>query len=486
VASVYLNLEKRFAFVEFKTPQLASAVMGLDGMEIRPGIAVKIKRPHDYSESLAAAFRMSAALGGGGGHDGDYVALDVSRLGIVSNTVPDGPNKIFIGGLHYHLREEQVMELLGAFGKIRAFHLVKNEPGGSSLGGPAAPDDAMNYSKGYCFVEYSDPSVTAVAIAGLNGMDLGGGKSLTARLAGERPAGASAVSGAAGIAGAAMLMTPVAGAAGITAPTAPTLATASVATAAAASGHKVPPPNHTVVTGYDVEELVDAALGRSPMPTTPSYFDPVSGIPLTRVVPALWSAAVVPTATSTLAAHPHSGSGGGPTAGLLLPPLPRASESAPAPPPLLQPSAAEVAAAVMAATAAAGSAPASSSTGPNFAGSSAGLLPSIKADSGPTDFDILPTPVLVLHNMVAPEDLATEEDHQALVEEVRTECAKFGSLKTILIPREGPGRFKVYLQYASVQDAQAARDELHDRQFGDSTVNARYYSESDFMAGKLL
>jgi len=62
------------------------------------------------------------------------------------------------------------MELVSAFGTLRAFHLVKETP--TSL-----------TSKGYCFVEYVDPSNTPIAVTGLNGMDLGGGKAISARIA---------------------------------------------------------------------------------------------------------------------------------------------------------------------------------------------------------------------------------------------------------------------------------------------------------------
>jgi hypothetical protein len=79
---------------------------------------------------------------------------------------------------------------------------------------------------------------------------------------------------------------------------------AAATTPAGAGTHKIPPPTHTVVTGYDVEKLVDAALGRCPMPMAPSHFDVASGIPLTRIVPALWSAAAAAaTTTSTAALH---------------------------------------------------------------------------------------------------------------------------------------------------------------------------------------
>jgi len=52
----------------------------------------------------------------------------VSKLGIVSPSVPDGP-KIFIGGLPHHLTDPHGF---GAYSSIwagfRAFHLVKADP----------------------------------------------------------------------------------------------------------------------------------------------------------------------------------------------------------------------------------------------------------------------------------------------------------------------------------------------------------------------
>lgn len=157
ILSVYINHERRFCFLEFKTVEMTTACMALDGIDINHKGKVKIKRPNDYNATMAPKVAPQ-----------NVPQLDTSKLGIVSGTVQDGPNKVFVGGLHYHLTEAQVMELLQAFGKIKAFHLVKNEP------------DSMT-SKGYCFVEYADPAVTQVAAMGLNGMDLGGGKMLTAR-----------------------------------------------------------------------------------------------------------------------------------------------------------------------------------------------------------------------------------------------------------------------------------------------------------------
>lgn len=74
--------------------------------------------------------------------------------------------QIFVGGLPHTLTDDQVKELLLAFGPLAGFHLVR-EPGSMT-------------SKGYCFVEWADPSVGDVAIEGLHGM-LIGDKALTCR-----------------------------------------------------------------------------------------------------------------------------------------------------------------------------------------------------------------------------------------------------------------------------------------------------------------
>ena len=361
ILSVYINHERRFCFLEFKTVEMTTACMTLDGYTLQ-GQSLKIKRPNDYSEALAPRVHPSALPN-----------LDVSRLGMISGTILDGPNKIFIGGLHYHLTDAQVLELLQAFGPVKAFHLVKADPEGV-------------LSKGYCFVEYVDPNVTHTAIQGLNGMDIGGGKSLTARLAGERSGD-------------------MAGTSHSVVPAAESLASAP----------GQPPPNRTIVHGYDIEALVDAAMGKGTMPTQPVYVDAM-GVPLTRIIPlALQVAKAAAEATSN-------------TTG------PAANGGAPA--------------------------------------------------NGPGR-------VLVLHNMVQSEDLATSEDYAALKQEVQEECAKFGVLKSVVIPRNAEGAVapsavgKIFLQYNTPEEAAKATQELQGRQFGDAVVQVTTLSEDDFETGKL-
>ncbi|CAM9784314.1 unnamed protein product [Chrysoparadoxa australica] len=155
IVSVYLNPERAFAFVELKSVELTSACMALDGILMKDS-QLKIRRPSDYT---AAAVPPDT---------GPPIALNLAALGIVSTTVPDGPNKIFVGGLPYNLSEDQVKELLGTFGQLKAFHLVR--------------DAGSVTSKGYGFCEYMNPEVTAAATEGLNGLALGE-KTLTVRIA---------------------------------------------------------------------------------------------------------------------------------------------------------------------------------------------------------------------------------------------------------------------------------------------------------------
>lgn len=53
VVNVYINYEKKFAFVEMRTVEETSNSMALDGIMFE-GVAVRIRRPNDYNPALAA------------------------------------------------------------------------------------------------------------------------------------------------------------------------------------------------------------------------------------------------------------------------------------------------------------------------------------------------------------------------------------------------------------------------------------------------
>lgn len=60
----------------------------------------------------------------------------------------------------------------------------------------------------------------------------------------------------------------------------------------------------------------------------------------------------------------------------------------------------------------------------------------------------MPTTVLCLLNMLMPEELLDDDDYEEILEDVREECCKYGSVRSIEIPRpvhgvEVPGCGKV-------------------------------------------
>lgn len=136
VTEVSINYDKGFCFIEVLTPELATKAIGFDGM-LFDGNPIRVKRPKDYIPPP----------------EGD-------PAGDGAGMIPEGPNKVFVGGLPIGLNEAQVRELLSEFGELRAFHLVM--------------DHSANVSKGFGFCEWADPSVTDRACEALNGMELQG------------------------------------------------------------------------------------------------------------------------------------------------------------------------------------------------------------------------------------------------------------------------------------------------------------------------
>ncbi|XP_055374002.1 splicing factor U2AF 50 kDa subunit [Condylostylus longicornis] len=151
VLACQINLDKNFAFLEFRSIDETTQAMAFDGINFK-GQSLKIRRPHDYQPMPGMT---------------DSAVLNAPVTGSISAVVPDSPHKIFIGGLPNYLNEEQVKELLLSFGQLRAFNLVK--------------DAATGLSKGYAFAEYVDFNITDQAIAGLNGMQLGDKKLIVQR-----------------------------------------------------------------------------------------------------------------------------------------------------------------------------------------------------------------------------------------------------------------------------------------------------------------
>ncbi|CAA3002773.1 splicing factor U2af large subunit B isoform X2 [Olea europaea subsp. europaea] len=161
VVNVYINHEKKFAFVEMRSVEEASNAMALDGI-IFEGAPVKVRRPSDYNPSLAATL----------GPSQPNPNLNLAAVGLSPGSAGglEGPDRIFVGGLPYYFTEAQIRELLESFGPLRGFDLVKDRETGNS--------------KGYAFCVYQDLSVTDIACAALNGIKMGD-KTLTVRRANQ-------------------------------------------------------------------------------------------------------------------------------------------------------------------------------------------------------------------------------------------------------------------------------------------------------------
>lgn len=121
---------------------------------------MKLRRPKDY-QPIPGVADMPPSAGG---------LMPPPPPGVY-NVVPDGPNKIFIGGIPLALTAENVQDLLATFGPLKHFHLVT--------------DPLTQQPKGFAFCEYEDSSLTDLAIEGLDKMDIGG-KTLTVQRASIR------------------------------------------------------------------------------------------------------------------------------------------------------------------------------------------------------------------------------------------------------------------------------------------------------------
>lgn len=170
VLKVYLNTEKCYAFVELPTIELCTACMSLDGIRFNHptgSTIVRVRRPNDYRPELLTgkqgplprlniqAVQNGVDIFGADTSNDPYNMLPPMTGPFVSGGIP----RIFVGGLPSNLQDDQIVELLGAFGTVKSFHQVR--------------DPMTQQAKGYAFCEYEDVATADMAIQGLNGMPLG-------------------------------------------------------------------------------------------------------------------------------------------------------------------------------------------------------------------------------------------------------------------------------------------------------------------------
>eukprot|EP00879_Flechtneria_rotunda_P013232 GHRR01013817.1.p1 GENE.GHRR01013817.1~~GHRR01013817.1.p1 ORF type:complete len:453 (+),score=205.82 GHRR01013817.1:1432-2790(+) len=388
VIGCYMNPDKRFAFVEFRSVEEASNAMAFDGVTCQ-GEVLRIRRPHDYNPTAAKAL--------GPAEPSPYINL--ALLSVVGGLVDDATApRISVSGLPTTLEEEQVRGIISTFGTLKAFSLLRN-PAGQPTGTALA--------------EFADPGVLTTAIAGLSVMVIGG-QQLRAARAGN--------------------------------------------------------PENTIALQQLIAQQQAALMQRLTKPGTPITASQVAAAPAAGVAAeqtAITAAGgVASDAAAALPSHPLADA-----AAATPPQYPGAST--PALP-------AEVAAATTSAEPGYEEGQVPEGTPAATGGSSAGL-----ARTGS-----VVGRVVRLACMVERDELLDDEEYEDLMEDTRTEVAKYGQLKQVVIPKptaedpatDPPGVGLVFLEYEDTKSAEKARLALSGRMFGEKPVVASIFDQAKFDA----
>merc|ERR1712046_111168 len=68
-----------------------------------------------------------------------------------------------------------------------------------------------------------------------------------------------------------------------------------------------------------------------------------------------------------------------------------------------------------------------------------------------------PTSVIQLQNMVTQDMLQDDEEYNEIVDDIQSECAKSGQVKSIFVPRKGPHALKVFVHFDMIASASSAK-----------------------------
>lgn len=160
IISAWINTSGFYGFVVFKSVDEATGAMThLNGMQIGTSI-LKIGRPHTPKLGLAP------------GQVGIPVGNPLLLNSIPTLTIPPPPkteilsNCIMVTNIPTLINEMQIKELLNAYGKLKAFNLIKNSGGETQIS----------------VLEYEDNSVTEAAMKGLEEITLGKNKLIVQRV----------------------------------------------------------------------------------------------------------------------------------------------------------------------------------------------------------------------------------------------------------------------------------------------------------------
>ena len=83
--------------------------------------------------------------------------------------------------------------------------------------------------------------------------------------------------------------------------------------------------------------------------------------------------------------------------------------------------------------------------------------------------------------MLSMEDLNNPEEYQDILDDTKEQCGEFGTLVSVIIPRNDEvGATKIFLEYHTIDDAAKAIAGLQGRTFDGRLVEATYFDETKF------
>jgi splicing factor U2AF subunit len=89
---------------------------------------------------------------------------------------------------------------------------------------------------------------------------------------------------------------------------------------------------------------------------------------------------------------------------------------------------------------------------------------------------------MCLENLISEAMLKDDAEYTEVVDDIRSECSNSGAVLEMVVPREGAGSGKVFVQFADVAASAKAFNSLNGRQFDGNVVKALYITQADFTA----
>ena len=95
----------------------------------------------------------------------------------------------------------------------------------------------------------------------------------------------------------------------------------------------------------------------------------------------------------------------------------------------------------------------------------------------PKDVEVTPAVVCMMTNLIEPEELEDQQEAQELIEDITTECEKFGHLADPIKIHKSPstGKIIVFVRYKQHSDCGYAIQKMDGRWFAGRQISAKSF-----------